>query len=239
MTRIFIVDDHAVLREGLHMLLAQEPGFEVVGEAANGQELLERLPAVPTDVVLLDMNMPVLGGVATAQRLRADHPQTRILMLSMVDNPRHVSQALRAGADGYILKNADRGELVVAIQTVVGGKRFLCSEVGLSLLDTIISVEPPAAAAVSAPESAALGAPVSGPGGATERAPASGAASLTRRELEIVRLVAEGLTTQQIADQLFTSKRTVETHRQNLLEKTGTNNTAALIRYAMTQGYLS
>jgi len=246
MTRIFIVDDHAVLREGLHMLLAQEPGFEVVGEAANGQELLERLPAVPTDVVLLDMNMPVLGGVATAQRLRADHPQTRVLMLSMVDNPRHVSQALRAGADGYILKNADRGELVVAIQTVVGGKRFLCSEVGLSLLDTMLSVELPAAvpdAAVSVPESAAVRTPGSGVGSGigseTARAPASGAASLTRRELEIVRLVAEGLTTQQIADQLFTSKRTVETHRQNLLEKTGTNNTAALIRYAMTQGYLS
>lgn len=215
MTRLFIVDDHAVLRNGLRAILSQEPGIELVGEATNGQELLDQLPTTPTDVVLLDMNMPVLDGVATARRLHAEYPQVRVLMLSMVDQPRSIGQALAAGAHGYILKNADKAEILVAIQTVVAGRRFLCSEVGLSLLDTVLAT--------------AVALPV---------APTLNASPLSRREQEVLQLVADGLTTQQIADQLFTSKRTVETHRQNILEKTGAKNTASLVRYAIAQGFL-
>lgn len=215
MTRLFLVDDHAVLRDGLRSLLAPQPDLTIVGEAANGQELLDQLPATPTDVVLLDMNMPVLDGVATARQLRTDFPHVRVLMLSMVDQPRSIGQALEAGAHGYILKNADKSEIMVAIQTVVAGKRFLCSELGLTLLDMVLSQG-------SEPSS---------------NAP-QGVSPLSRREREVLQLVAEGLTTQQIADKLFTSKRTVETHRQNILEKTNSKNTAALIRYAMTQGFL-
>ena len=215
MTRLFIVDDHAVLRNGLRAILGQEPGIEVVGEAANGQELLDQLPTTPTDVVLLDMNMPLLDGIATARRLHAEYAQVRVLMLSMVDQPRSIGQAFAAGAHGYLLKNADKGEILTAIQTVVAGKRFLCSEVALSLLDTVLA----ATATLSVP------------------APTI-ASPLSRREQEVLQLVAEGLTTQQIADQLFTSKRTVETHRQNILEKTGAKNTAALVRHAISQGFL-
>jgi DNA-binding NarL/FixJ family response regulator len=135
-------------------------------------------------------------------------------MLSMVDQPRSIGQALAAGAHGYLLKNADKGEIITAIQAVMTGKRFLCSEVGLHLLDTVLAFEAaPAAPSVASP--------------------------LSRREQEVLQLVAEGLTTQQIADQLITSKRTVETHRQNILEKTGTKNTAALVRHAISQGFLS
>jgi DNA-binding NarL/FixJ family response regulator len=215
MTRLFIVDDHAVLRSGLRALLMQEPGIELVGEANHGQELLDLLPTAPADVVLLDMNMPVLDGVATAQRLATEHPQVRVLMLSMVDQPRSIGQAFAAGAHGYILKNADRNEILVAIHTVMAGKRFLCSEVGLSLLDLVLATNPAPPAAASMPS------------------------PLSRREQEVLQLVADGLTTQQIADQLFTSRRTVETHRQNILEKTGAKNTAALVRYAIAQGFLS
>lgn len=214
MTRIFLVDDHAVLRNGLWALLAPEKSIQVVGEASNGQELLDQLPATPADVVLLDMNMPVLDGIATAQQLRASFPDMRVLMLSMVDQPLRVGQALAAGAHGYILKNVDRNEILAAIQAVLAGKRFLCSEIGLSLLDKVLGAQVPT--------------PVLTPS----------TPPLSRREMEVLRLVAEGLTTQQISDQLFTSKRTVETHRQNILEKTGAKNTAALIRYAMAQGYL-
>jgi DNA-binding NarL/FixJ family response regulator len=215
MTRLFIVDDHAVLRNGLRALLSQEPGIELVGAAANGQELLDQLPDVPTDVVLLDMNMPVLDGVATTQRLAAEYPEIRVLMLSMVDQPRSIGQAFAAGAHGYILKNADKNEIVVAIHTVMAGKRFLCSEVGLNLLEQVLAntLAPPPAPSTPSP--------------------------LSRREQEVLQLVANGLTTQQIADQLFTSRRTVETHRQNILEKTGAKNTAALVRYAISQGFLS
>jgi DNA-binding NarL/FixJ family response regulator len=197
MIRLFLVDDHAVLRAGIRMLLAQEADFSIVGEAANGQELLDQLPTTPADVVLLDLNMPVLNGVATAERLRADYPALRILMLSMVEEPLSIQQTLAAGAHGYILKNAPKEEVVAGIRMVVSGRRFLCSEVGLSLLDLVLSSR------------------------------------------EILLLVADGLTTTKIATQLFTSKRTVETHRQNILQKTGCKNTAALISYASTHQLLS
>ncbi|NML65266.1 response regulator transcription factor [Hymenobacter sp. RP-2-7] len=213
MTRIFLVDDHAVLRSGLRTLLGQEANVQIVGEATNGQELLDQLPTKPADVVLLDINMPVLDGVATARRLRTEFPQVRVLMLSMIDQPLRIGQAFAAGANGYILKNAERAEIMVGISMVLAGKRFLCSEIGLSLLDTVLTAElrPPVPSAVS---------------------------PLSRREQEVLQLVAEGLTTHQIAELLFTSKRTIETHRQNILEKTGAKNTAALIRYAIAQGFL-
>lgn len=213
MNRLFLVDDHTVLREGLQFLLAQEPDFTVVGEAANGQELLDQLPTTPADAVLLDLHMPVLGGLATATRLHAEYPDLRILMLSMVDEPLSIQHALAAGAHGYLLKNAVKDEVLMGLRTVLAGRPFLSSEIGLALLARITSPAPPA----------------SGP---------SAGVTLTRREQEILQLVAEGFTTAQIADQLFTSKRTVETHRQNILEKTGCKNTAALISYASTQGLL-
>jgi DNA-binding NarL/FixJ family response regulator len=208
MIRLFLVDDHSVLREGLRTLLEQVPDFTIVGEAANGQQLLDQLPGIPTDMVLLDLNMPVLGGIATAERLRADYPAVRIIVLSMVEEPLNIKQALLAGASGYLLKNASKDEVLTGIRTVLAGRRFLCSEIGISLLDKVLTPEAPAMA------------------------------RLSRREQEVLYLVAEGLTTTQIADQLFTSKRTVETHRQNMLEKTGCKNTAALISYAITHGLL-
>jgi DNA-binding NarL/FixJ family response regulator len=216
MTRLFLVDDHPLVRSGLRALLSKEPEVDVVGEAANGQELLDQLLAITCDVVLLDLHMPVLDGLATTLRLVAEYPQVRVLMLSMTDQARSIGQALAAGAHGYILKNADEGEISVAIQAVMSGKRFLCSEVGLDLLDQVFgSAETPASEAISA------------------------TSPLSPRELEVLELLAIGLTTPQIADQLFLSRRTVETHRQNILAKTGVKNTAALIRHAMVQGYLS
>lgn len=212
MIRVFLVDDHTVLRDGLRALLASEPVLTVVGEAENGQKLLELLPSIPADVVLLDMNMPVLGGLATVLRLREEFPAVRVLMLSMIDNEFSIGQALDAGAAGYILKNADKAEIVVAIQTVAAGKQFLCSELGLAMLQKVLTGT--SASAPKAPD------------------------ELSPRELQVLRLVGEGLTTAQIADKLFTSPRTVETHRQNIMEKTGAKNTAALVRYAMERGWL-
>ena len=215
MIRVFIVDDHTLIRDGLRTLLAADPLFEVVGEASNGQALLDQLPTVATDVVLLDLNMPVLDGLATTHRLREEYPDLRILLLSMMTHERTIGEALAAGAHGYVLKNADKYEVVAALQGVAAGKRFLCSEIGLGLLEKLLLQEP--------------------------RPPALGTSpgvSLTHREREILQLVASGLTNQEIADQLFTSKRTVESHRQNLLEKTGARNTPALVKYAMEHDLL-
>ncbi len=213
MTRLFLVDDHAVLRHGLRALFQQEDWLEVVGEAEDGEQLLTQLPTTPTDVVLLDLHMPGLDGLATTQRLRAEYPQVRVLVLSMVDNAHAIGQVLAAGASGYILKNAGHNEILVGVRTVAAGRRFLCSELGLSMLDKVLADTP--------------------------EPPAKLASGLSPREQEVLRLVADGLTTAEIADKLFTSKRTVESHRQNIMEKTGTKNTAALVKTATSQGWLN
>ncbi len=214
MSRIFLVDDHTIVRDGIRAMLAGEPSIEVVGEASNGQELLDRLPTTPTDVVLLDANMPVLDGLATTLRLRAEYPQVRILVLSMLAHERYIGQLFEAGAAGYVLKSAEKGEILVAIQTVIAGRQFLCSELGLSMLRKVLAKD-------------------------DEPNEASKASRLSRRETEVLQLLSEGFTTNEIAEKLFTSKRTIETHRQNILEKTQTKNTAALIRLAVTQGLLN
>ena len=216
MIRVFIVDDHTLIRNGLRALLEADPLFQVVGEAGNGQELLDQLPAVAADVVLLDLNMPVLDGLATTHRLAAEYPDLRILLLSMMTHERTIGEAMAAGAHGYVLKNADKYEVVAALRGVATGKRFLCSEIGLGLLEKVLQQEARAPAPGTPPPGTAL----------------------THREREILQLVASGLTNQQIADQLHTSRRTVESHRQNLLDKTGVPNTPALVKYAMEYGLL-
>ena len=212
MIRLFLVDDHTVLRDGLRALFQQEKWLQVVGEAENGEQLLAQLPATPCDVVLLDLHMPGLDGLATTQRLRAEFPDVQILILSMADHALAIGQVMAAGARGYVLKNAGHDEIVVAVRTVAAGKRFLCSELGLTMLEKVLA---------GAPE-----------------APAKPTNGLSAREQEILRLVADGLTTAQIAEKLYTSPRTVETHRQNIMEKTGAKNTAALVKAAVSQGWL-
>ena len=213
MIRLFIVDDHAILRDGLRMLFQQEASLQVVGEAESGEQLLAQLPTTPCDVVLLDLHMPGLDGLATTQQLHAQFPDVRVLVLSMVDNERSIGQVMAAGAHGYVLKNAGSDEIIVAVRAVAAGKRFLCSELGLAMLDKVLAGEPEPTAKPTK--------------------------SLSAREQEILLLVAEGLTTVQIADKLYTSPRTVETHRQNIMEKTGVKNTAALMKFAASQGWLS
>lgn len=217
MTRIFLVDDHSIVRDGVRALLANEPGLQVVGEASHGQELLDQLPTTPTEVVLLDINMPVLDGLATVKRLQVDFPDLKILVLSMLSHERYVEQMFDAGAHGYVLKNAEKEEIVVAVRSVMAGRQFLCSELGLAMLRKVMAKE-------SAP---------------SEDSDIRKPSHLTRRETEILRLLAEGFTTSEMAEKLFTSKRTIETHRQNILEKTQTKNTAALIKLAMLQGLLN
>jgi DNA-binding NarL/FixJ family response regulator len=216
MIRVFLVDDHAVLRSGLRSLLADQPGLSVVGEANNGVELLEQLPQQPTDVVLLDINMPRMNGPQTAQQLQEYYPQVRILVLSMLSGTEYIFQMLDAGAMGYVLKNAGLDEIVHGIRTVASGRLFLCSEVGLSALNKLRDVpEAPSLTSISKQN------------------------ALSKRETEVLQLIAEGLTNQEIADRLFTSKRTIETHRQNIIAKTQMKNTASLIRFAVSEGLVA
>ncbi len=221
MTNLLLADDHAILRDGMRALLSTQPNLRVVGEAGNGVELLALLDTTPADVVLIDMNMPVLDGYATMRELRTRYPEVRVLVLSMLEHENYVLQMLDAGAAGYVLKNAAIAEIVFAIETVMAGRRFLCSEIGLNVLYKLTSGAAASATAEDAPAALPPG------------------LELTSRELEVLRLIAEGLTNQEIADKLFTSKRTVETHRQNIITKTQAKNTASLIRLALGWGLIS
>jgi DNA-binding NarL/FixJ family response regulator len=216
MIRVILVDDHTIIRDGVRALLSEQEGLEVVGEAGNGQELLEMLAHTPADVVLMDINMPVMDGVEATRLLQEEHPQVRVLALSMLDHEEYVNRMFEAGAVGYVLKNAGKLEIVYAIRTVAQGRQFLCAELGVKFLSKLMRTPTQDASA-----------PVKRPD------------TLSKRETEVLQLIAEGLTNAEIAEKLFTSKRTIETHRQNIIEKTQAKNTAALISYAVRQGLLN
>ncbi|RYY21533.1 MAG: response regulator transcription factor [Cytophagaceae bacterium] len=214
MIRLFLVDDHPLVRSGLRLLLAQEPDLEVVGEAGHGQDLLDQLPATPADVVLLDLHMPVLDGLATTKRLRTEFPSVKVLVLSLLGHEHSVGQLFAAGAGGYILKSDELMTIALAIRTVATGRQYLCSELGLLLHKFLL---------LRAKQSAS---------------PAHNPYAFSPREFEILRLLAEGLTTSAIAGQLRSSRRTIETLRQHLLDKSKARNVAMLIQLVMAQGIL-
>ncbi|SNS01759.1 MULTISPECIES: response regulator [Hymenobacter] len=214
MIRVILVDDHVIVRDGVRALLSGQEELSVVGEAGNGRELLELLATTAADVVVLDVNMPEMDGQQATVHIQQQFPEVRVLVLSMLDNEQYVMQMLEAGAMGFVLKNAGRDELLFAIHSVASGRQFLSAELGLDMLHKLHALT--------------VG------GGSLKDVKQQ--SPLSRRELEVLRLIAEGLTTNQIADKLFTSKRTIETHRQNIIEKAQVKNTAALIKYAVMQG---
>jgi DNA-binding NarL/FixJ family response regulator len=217
MIRVFLVDDHPIVRDGIRSLLDREPGLQVVGTAGDGQELLDKLPDTPTDLVLIDVNMPVLDGYATTLRLREEFPDVKILALSMLVEELYIGRMLDAGASGYLLKSTGKEEIIHAIRMVMDGKPFLCSEIGLAMLRKVLEWSSNGGAPATAAQKNPL---------------------LSKREMEVLQLIADGLSNAEIADQLFTSKRTVETHRQNILEKTQAKNTAALVKIALADGLI-
>ncbi|QNF33013.1 response regulator transcription factor [Adhaeribacter swui] len=212
--KIIIADDHKIIRDGIRSLLRQEQDFEVIGEAANGQELIELLATDPADVIIMDINMPVMDGYKATAYVKEHYPETRVLALSMLDQEYYIRQILAAGALGCVVKNCSRDELVFAIKSVGAGNKFICSELAYKLLET--------------PESIL----------ATEQT-ATASETLSKCELNVLRLIAEGYTNAEIAEKLFNSKRTIESHRQNLLAKTHSKNTAALIKYALVHNLIN
>ncbi|MFD3001510.1 response regulator [Pontibacter toksunensis] len=215
MIRVVLTDDHNIIREGLRSLLEDDEETEVVGEASNGQELLDLLEHTPADVVLLDINMPVMDGYEAAKKVTERFPDTKVLALSMLNSEPFVHKMIENGASGYILKNTGKAELRSAIKLVASGSQFMCADLAISFLNKSNT-----------------------PKEESEKAP-RGSNILSKRELEVLALIAEGYTNAEIADKLFTSKRTIETHRQNILEKTNAKNTANLVKYAIQNGYIS
>jgi two-component system, NarL family, response regulator NreC len=207
--RVLIVDDHAVVRSGLRLLLDAEEDLEVVGEAGNLQDAVFRTRSLEPDVILMDMVMPGTSGIEVTPAVLKEHPDARVLVLSMQDDPSYVREAFAAGARGYVLKEAADEDVVGAIREVAGGGRYVHPALGARL----VAAE------------------------AEERARAE-ADPLSDREREVLRLLALGHTNQEIAKSLFLSVRTVETHRAHIMQKLRLSTRAELVQYAMEQGLL-
>jgi DNA-binding NarL/FixJ family response regulator len=207
--RILLADDHALVRAGLRALLEQMPGVEVVGETHDGQEALRLMGELRPDVALVDVSMPGLNGIETAARAAREHPSTRVLILSMHVDEEYVHRALSAGASGYLLKNAARGELELAVMAVARGEVWLSPEVSTKVVRAL---------------------------GKRERSPSGPYDILTQRQREVLQLIAEGRSTKQIAQRLGISIKTVETHRTELMERLGIHGIAGLVRYAIRAG---
>lgn len=214
--KVILVDDHTIIRDGIKALLKDNKEIEVVGEAGTGKELLDMLAHVDADVVMMDINMPELDGFETTTLLREQNSDLKVLILSMLDHENYIAKVLEAGASGYLLKNTGRDEMVCGIKIVAAGGQFISSSISLNLLRKLQN-------------------PNYKPANAEEKQ----TRDLSQREIEILKLIADGLTNAEIADKIFTSKRTVETHRQNIIEKTKAKNTAALIKYAISKGIIS
>ncbi|HEY2140845.1 MAG TPA: response regulator transcription factor [Solirubrobacteraceae bacterium] len=208
--RVLLADDHEVVRSGLRMVLEAEPDIEVVAEAGDGADALAQALAGDMDLTILDVSMPRMTGLQAAAELHRQRPELRILMLSMHDNEQYFFEALKAGASGYVLKTAANRDLVAACRTSMRGEPFLYPPAVATLIRDYLDGDRR--------------------GEATPKDP------LTAREMEVVKLIAEGHTSEEIADRLVLSKKTVERHRANILGKLGMRNRVDLTRYAIRRG---
>jgi DNA-binding NarL/FixJ family response regulator len=207
--RVLIVDDHAVVRSGLRLLLDGEEDIEVVGEAGSAREAILEARSVKPDLILMDVVMPDGSGLEAVPTLLHEHENVKVLVLSMQDDPRYVREAFSVGASGYVLKEAADTEVVAAIREVARGGRYVHPELGARL----VAAE-------------------------TEELRRSEENPLSEREEEVLRLLALGHTNQEIAKQLFISVRTAETHRAHIMQKLRLTTRAELVRYALAQGLL-
>lgn len=222
-TKVLIADDHSVVRSGLKLVLESSGAFEIVAEAADGSELQELAAAHAPDLVIVDISMPVVNGIDATRALRARYPALKILALTVHADEEYIFQMLKAGANGYLLKSAGKDEIFHAAASVLSGATFFSPTVS----DIVIQGFIERAGAESSPQAAAP------PGTRPDALP------LTRRETEVLRLIAQGMTNREIGETLYISVRTVNTHRTNLMQKLDLHDTAALVRCAIAHGLLS
>lgn len=211
MIRLLIADDHAIVRSGLGQIFAQDPELRVVGEAANGAEVMDAVRATDCDLLLLDINMPGISGPDLIGRVKAQRPRLPVLVLSMHNVPQVAASALRAGANGYVTKDAEPVELIEAIHKVAGRGRYIVPE-----LASVLAFSASSLSAAELPH-----------------------ARLSDREFDVFRLLTAGHSSNEIADQLAISNKTVSTHKTRLMEKMNLSSMADLMRYAMQHGLVS
>jgi DNA-binding NarL/FixJ family response regulator len=209
--RIYIVEDHTLLRAGLRALLSQDPSIEIVGEADNGHDALRAISQDAPDLVLLDLSMLGMNGIETMIDVKRRHPETRVLVLTIHKTEEYIHASLRAGADGYILKDATYDELHAAIGSVLSGKTYLSPDIAGKVINGYL-------------------------GSGREGEATSAWDTLTHREREVLKLVAEGHPNRYISDYLCLSIKTVEKHRSNLMKKLDLHNASMLTSYAIEKG---
>lgn len=212
--RILVVDDHTIVRDGICALLSLAADMEVVGEAANGQEAMEKVEELTPDVVIMDIAMPLMGGMETTRRIRKQFPGTRVLALTQYADKEYVFPVIEAGAHGFISKTAASSELVVGIRSVYRGDSFLSPSVAKLLVENVQT----------------------GKNLQERRDPYD---QLTGREREVLKLLAEGHTTQEIAEILVISPKTVEGYKTNLMDKLDIHNRVDLVKYALRKGIIT
>lgn len=212
--RIFIVEDHALLRAGLRALLSQDPHIEVVGEADNGRDAVKEIGRLEPHLVLMDISMPGMNGIEAIIDIKRRHPEIRVMVLTIHKTDEYIHASLRAGANGYILKDATHDELRVAIRSVLNGKTYLSPDISAEVIHGYL-------------------------GAGNVVAGASQWERLTHREREVLKLVAEGRQNKYIAEYFSLSVKTVEKHRSNLMKKLDLHNASMLTTYAISKGLLS
>jgi DNA-binding NarL/FixJ family response regulator len=212
--KILLAEDHKLLREGLKSILASDTEFQIVGEAQDGQEAIRLIRVVKPDVVLLDLTMPRLDGFSVLRAIKGECPETRVLVLTVHESDQYVHEAFRAGADGYCLKDASRDELLMAIRSTLGGKMYISPGVAKSVMSGYLA-------------------------GRKQIREESSWESLTPREKEILKLIAESYQNKEIAQILNISVKTVEKHRGNLIEKLDLHSSTALTAYAYEHGLIN
>jgi DNA-binding NarL/FixJ family response regulator len=214
MIRVALVDDHLLFRHGMKMLLASSPDIEVVADAGSGEEFLSLLDQVQPDVVFMDYSMPGMNGAETTARALERYPQLKVITLSMFGDNAYYSHMVGVGAKGFLLKDSGFDEVIEAVTVVYGGGEYFSSSLLQSLSHSMRSVRV----------------------GDSVEDEIVDADRLSEREIEILVAICQGLSTQEIADKLYISKRTVDKHRANILEKSGCKNTASLVVYAIRHG---
>nr|WP_046673510.1 MULTISPECIES: response regulator transcription factor [Sphingobacterium]HAF35906.1 DNA-binding response regulator [Sphingobacterium sp.]KKO91420.1 hypothetical protein AAW12_10135 [Sphingobacterium sp. Ag1]OFV17013.1 two-component system response regulator [Sphingobacterium sp. HMSC13C05]QRQ63374.1 response regulator transcription factor [Sphingobacterium multivorum]SPZ84632.1 Nitrogen regulation protein C [Sphingobacterium multivorum] len=218
MIKILLVEDHMVVRNGIKLLLESQDGFEVVGEASNGKEALQFLNSNPVpDIVLTDISMEEMDGIELLHELKKQYPSIKVVILSMLNQINYVVEAFESGLAGYLVKNVGYNELLFGLNHIANGGRYMSEEIAMILLDQVRSGQ--SYAQVSGELQTDF--------------------DISDRELEVLKLIAEGYTNIEIADKIFLSKRTVEGHRQNLIDKAGVKNTAHLVKFAFERGILN
>lgn len=210
--KVLVVDDHEIVRQGIKMVLETDPELEVVGEAASGDEAIEKVRELGPNVVVMDIGMPGLSGFEATRRIRDSHPDVQVLALTVHDSEAYVFQMLQAGATGYVVKRAPAAEVIQAVKRAFCGEAVLHPSVAKLLIRDYLS--------------------------RVERGEESSYDTLSDREREILKLIAEGRTNKEIAEMLFLSIKTIQAHRANLMRKLGMHDRTELVKYAIRKGII-